>query len=205
MKSRLVFFTLILTIAAAGVFTFPAEAKIQMKKQAFGKTADGEAVDLYTLTNSKGMEVQITNYGGIIVSLKTPDRAGKVGDVVLGFESLDGYLKPHPFFGALVGRYANRIAKGRFTLNGTEYKLAQNNGGNHIHGGARGFDKRVWKAREVSGGLELVYASKDGGRISWKSHDNCDVSTHRCERIEDFLPRINRQRHNYQLNESLLF
>ncbi len=162
MKSRLVFFTLILTIAAAGVFTFPAEAKIQMKKQAFGKTADGEAVDLYTLTNSKGMEVQITNYGGIIVSLKTPDRAGKVGDVVLGFESLDGYLKPHPFFGALVGRYANRIAKGRFTLNGTEYKLAQNNGGNHIHGGARGFDKRVWKAREVSGGLELVYASKDG-------------------------------------------
>ncbi|MEJ7712806.1 MAG: aldose epimerase family protein [Pyrinomonadaceae bacterium] len=133
-----------------------------MKKQAFGKTADGEAVDLYTLTNSKGMEVQITNYGGIIVSLKTPDRAGKAGDVVLGFESLDGYLKPHPFFGALVGRYANRIAKGVFKLNNTEYKLAQNNNGNHIHGGPRGFDKRVWKAREVAEMLELVYASKDG-------------------------------------------
>ncbi|MEJ7615575.1 MAG: aldose epimerase family protein [Pyrinomonadaceae bacterium] len=133
-----------------------------MKKQAFGKTADGAAVDLYTLTNSKGMEAQITNFGGIIVSLKTPDRAGKTDDVVLGFESLDGYLKPHPFFGALVGRYANRIAKGVFKLNNTEYKLAQNNNGNHIHGGPRGFDKRVWTARERGDELELTYLSKDG-------------------------------------------
>lgn len=162
MKSRRVFFTLTLMIVVASIFIVPAEAKIQMKKQAFGKTADKEAVDLYTLTNSKGMEVQITNFGGIIVSLKTPDRAGKTDDVVLGFESLDGYLKPHPFFGALVGRYANRIAKGVFKLNNTEYKLAQNNNGNHIHGGPRGFDKRVWKARERGDELELTYLSKDG-------------------------------------------
>jgi aldose 1-epimerase len=137
-----------------------------IKKESFGKTADGEAVDIYTLTNARNIEARIMTYGGIVVSLKTPDRNGKVEDVVLGFDNLDGYLKGHPFFGALVGRYANRIAKGRFTLNGVEYKLAQNNNGNSLHGGERGFDKRVWTAKEVGGaegpGLELTYVSKDG-------------------------------------------
>src|SRR5262249_12791720 len=109
---------------------------------------------------------RIMTYGGIVVSLKTPDRNGKMDDIVLGFDTLDAYLKGHPFFGALAGRYANRIAKGRFTLDGVEYKLAVNNGENHLHGGIKGFDKVIWKARplKVPGGaaLELTYLSKDG-------------------------------------------
>lgn len=137
-----------------------------MKKQSFGKTAAGVDVDLYTLANGNGVEAAITTYGGIVVSLKTPDRAGLSSDVVLGFDSLDGYLKGHPYFGALIGRYGNRIAKGRFSLNGVEYKLAVNNGENHLHGGLQGFDKVVWKARDVStpeaASLELTYLSKDG-------------------------------------------
>jgi len=137
-----------------------------LKKQLFGKTADGREIDLYTLTNKNGVEIGIMNYGGTIVSIRVPDRSGKLGDVTLGFDSIDGYLKGHPFFGALVGRYGNRIAKGRFKLNGVEYKLAANNGENHLHGGLQGFDKALWTARDVSEGplprLELTYLSKDG-------------------------------------------
>ena len=138
----------------------------KVEKQPFGKTADGTPVDLYTLTNSKGVRVAITNYGGIVVSLFTPDRNGNSGDIVLGFERLEDYLKGHPYFGAIIGRYGNRIAKGRFTLDGVEYKLAQNNGENHLHGGLVGFDKKVWKARDFVDAegqhLELRYASPDG-------------------------------------------
>jgi len=137
-----------------------------MRKTAFGKTADGQQVDLYTLSNDRGMEAAITNYGGIVVSLKAPAHDGSFADVVLGFDSLDGYLKEHPYFGAIIGRYGNRIAKGRFKLNGVEYKLATNNGENHLHGGIKGFDKVVWAARDVStpqaAALELKYTSKDG-------------------------------------------
>ena len=146
--------------------TAPATAKAKMTKEPFSKTADGTAVDLYTLTNKVGTEARITTYGGRIVSLKTADRTGKMADIVLGFDTLDGYLKENPFFGALVGRYGNRIGKGKFSLNGTEYKLAINNGPNHLHGGIKGFDKVVWAAKEISGdgmvGLELTYLSKDG-------------------------------------------
>src|SRR5438477_6943818 len=117
-----------------------------LKRVPFGKTNDGQAVDLYTLTNGNGMEVAITNYGGVVVSLKTMDRNGKSADVVLGFDNFDGYLHNVPYFGALIGRYGNRIANGRFTLNGHEYHLPQNNGPNALHGGLRGFDKRVWNA-----------------------------------------------------------
>ncbi len=112
------------------------------------------------------MEVAITNFGAIVVALKAPGRGGQFADVVLGFDSLDGYLKEHPYFGAIIGRYGNRIAKGRFKLNGVEYKLATNNGENHLHGGIKGFDKVVWAARDVSTpqapALELRYTSKDG-------------------------------------------
>lgn len=133
-----------------------------MKKQPFGMV-DGQSVDLYTLTNRNQVEAAITNYGGIVVLLKTPDRQGKLADIVLGFDSLDGYLKGHPYFGAIIGRYGNRIAKGKFTLGGTEYKLAANNGENHLHGGTKGFDKVVWKARQAGPNqLELSYTSKDG-------------------------------------------
>jgi aldose 1-epimerase len=143
-----------------------AEARPQIQKEAFGKTAEQEAVDLYTLTNNKGASVKIMTYGGIVTSLRVPDRNGKMGDVVLGYDDLESYLKSNPFFGALVGRYGNRIAKGKFSLNGKEYTLARNNDPNHLHGGNKGFDKVVWKAKELSGrqgpSLVLSYVSKDG-------------------------------------------
>jgi aldose 1-epimerase len=145
---------------------FRAQGAAGLKKSAFGKTKDGQPVDLYTLTNAAGMEVAITNYGGVVVSIKTPDRNGKFADVVLGFDNFDGYLNNTPFFGALVGRYGNRIAKARFTLDGHEYRLAPNDNGNTLHGGLKGFDKRVWKAKDVSTkevpAVELAYLSKDG-------------------------------------------
>lgn len=143
-----------------------AEAKPQIQKQDFGKTADQEPVELYTLTNAKGAEAKIMTYGGIVTSLKVPDRNGKLGDVVLGFDNLESYLKGHPFFGALVGRYGNRIARGQFSLNGKTYTLARNNDPNHLHGGIKGFDKVVWKAKELKSpngaALSLSYVSKDG-------------------------------------------
>ena len=137
-----------------------------MRKAPFGKTKDGQPVDLYTLANASGMEVAITNYGGTVVSIKVPDRNGKFADVVLGFDNFDGYLNNTPFFGVIVGRYGNRIAKARFTLDGHEYHLAANDNGNSLHGGLKGFDKQVWKARDASTqevpALELTYLSKDG-------------------------------------------
>ena len=141
------------------------DLEMHMKKQPFGKTAAGEAVDLYTLANSSGVEASITNYGGAVVSLKTPDRTGWIADVVLGLNTLDDYLKSPFYLGALIGRYANRIANGRFVLNGVECVLARNNGRNALHGGVRGFDKAVWAARELPGdhpALELTYVSQDG-------------------------------------------
>jgi aldose 1-epimerase len=129
----------------------------------FGKTPEGVSVSIYTLTNSHGMEARITNYGGIVVSLKAPDKTGAMTDVVLGFDTLDGYVNNTSYFGALIGRYGNRIGKARFNLDGHEYKLAANNGENSLHGGTRGFNRAVWTPRELSdGGLELVYVSKDG-------------------------------------------
>jgi len=158
LTSLLVVLLLVLTAAKASAQKF--------SKVSFGKTADGESVDLYTLTNRNGMEVKITNYGGIVTVLTAPDRNNKFEDVVLGFNDLDTYLKGHPYFGALIGRYGNRIAKGRFTLNGVEYKLAVNNGENHLHGGIKGFDKVVWTAKttrtKTGAALWLTYLSKDG-------------------------------------------
>lgn len=132
----------------------------------FGSLPDGTAVDIYTLVNARGLKARIMTYGATIVSLELPDRAGAFADCVLGYESLDGYLKSSPYFGSIVGRYGNRIAKGRFTLDGKAYTLAANNGENHLHGGLKGFDKVVWTAepfQEASGvGLKLGYLSRDG-------------------------------------------
>lgn len=157
---------LILCAAVLLSMGFGGKGKATVKKESFGKTADGQAVDLYTLTNSGGAEAKITNYGGIITALKVPDRNGKFDDVVLGFDNLDSYLKGHPFFGAIAGRYANRIGKARFSLNGVEYKLAANNNENTLHGGRKGFDKYVWQAREVpakdGAAIELKHVSPDG-------------------------------------------
>lgn len=112
----------------------------------FGATKNGQSVEIYTLTNAHGVEMRVMTYGGIIMSLTVPDRNGHFGDVVLGFESLGGYVKDSPYFGAIVGRYGNRIANGRFTLDGHTFTLATNNGPNHLHGGIKGFDKVVWNA-----------------------------------------------------------
>jgi len=136
-----------------------------MNKEPFGSLPDGTAVDIYTLKNASGVEARIMTYGATLVSLKLPDRGGALADVNLGFDTLDGYLGTHPYFGVIVGRYANRIAKARFTLDGVEYRLAENNNANTLHGGLKGFDKAVWKAEPapVPGGvgLKLAYLSKD--------------------------------------------
>jgi aldose 1-epimerase len=135
-------------------------------QEPFGETEEGEAVDLYTLTNANGMEVKITNYGGIITSIVVPDRDGEMADVTLGFNTLDDYLAGHPYFGCITGRYANRIARGVVIIDGQMYRLPLNNGENSLHGGEKGFDKFVWDAEEVQSeygtGLKLSRTSPDG-------------------------------------------
>ena len=136
---------------------------IEIEERYYGQTLEGDTVTSYTLINTQGMTMEVINYGGIIVSLTAPDRAGKLQDVVLGFDSLQPYLHGNPFFGALVGRYGNRIAKGKFNLDGEEYALIQNNGENHLHGGTKGFDKVIWEsqATDTPDGpmLQLSYTS----------------------------------------------
>lgn len=138
---------------------------MQISKAPFGQIED-EKVYLYTLTNNQSMIVEITNYGGIVTSIVVPDKTGHFDDVVLGFDNLDEYLENAPYFGAIIGRYANRIAKGSFILDGVAYKLAINNGPNHLHGGIMGFDKVIWDAETFEEnkqvGLTLHYLSKDG-------------------------------------------
>ena len=132
-------------------------------RASFGKTPEGTDVEIFTLTNTNGIEVRVTNYGGIITSLKTPDRNGTPADIVLGFDTLKDYLAPHPQFGTVIGRYANRIADGRFKIDGIDHKLALNNGPNHIHGGVKGFDKHVWQAEVLSGNsVRFSRVSPDG-------------------------------------------
>jgi len=137
-----------------------------VQKKAWGRTPEGIPVDLYTLTNGKGMTVDIASYGTTIVRLDVPDRSGRSGNVVLGFDRLDGYLGEHPYFGCTVGRYANRIAGAAFILNGKEYRLAANDGPNSLHGGRKGFNRVVWKADPVTTAdgpaVRFTYASPDG-------------------------------------------
>ena len=146
--------------------------KAKVEASPWGKLADGTPVDLFTLTNANGLIAKITTYGTIITELHVPDRSGKHGDIVLGFDNLAQYLKGHPCFGCTVGRVANRIAKGTFSLDGKTYCLAVNNGPNHLHGGLVGFDKKVWKAEPQGGAVvRFTYASPDGeegypGRLS---------------------------------------
>lgn len=138
---------------------------VSIEKKEYGTTPAGQKVDIYTLKNQKGMEVNIMTYGGIITSLKVPNKAGVSEDVVIGFNNLEQYTKANPYFGALIGRYGNRIAKGKFTLDGKEYSLAINNAPNALHGGPEGFHRVIWTAEEAKGGdvatLKLKYLSKD--------------------------------------------
>ena len=173
----------------------------------FGKTPDGQSVALYTLTNSKGAVAKITTYGGIVTELHVPDKNGKKGDIVLGFPSLEGYLKGHPYFGALVGRVGNRIAKGKFTLDGKSYKLATNNGVNHLHGGVRGFDKAIWQAEPLAGknGVAFTRTSPDGEegypgtltvRVSYELTDNNQLVVEYRATTDKATP-VNLTQHSY--------
>src|SRR5438309_5306922 len=167
--------TLLASAAALAVVVLGAAAchstrqplmRTRITRTAFGTTADGKPVELFTITNAHGVEVRIMTYGAIIVSLRTPDRSGHLGDIVLGYPTLAGYLAQSPYFGAIVGRYGNRIARGRFTLDGMTYQLATNGGPNHLHGGVKGFDKVVWTGEPFqdagTSGVALSYASRDG-------------------------------------------
>jgi aldose 1-epimerase len=139
--------------------------KVSITKSFYGKTEDNKSINLYNFKNSNGMEVDIINYGGIITSLKIPDKKGEIKDVVLGYNKLEDYINENPYFGSIVGRYGNRIAKGKFNLNGNKYTLETNNGENHLHGGSIGFDKVIWEAETKidpnSSSLILKYLSKD--------------------------------------------
>ena len=143
---------------------FSQTRKSDVKRTAFGTMPDGKAVEQFTLANAAGLELKAISYGGIITSLRVPDRTGRMDDIVLGFDSLDGYLKNDPFFGAIIGRYGNRIGKGQFTLDGKAFKLATNNGPNHLHGGNKGFDKVLWAVEPVAGSNAIAFTrtSPDG-------------------------------------------
>ena len=182
-------------LAATLVHAAPAMRSAAMSSAAitqapFGTLSDGKVATLYTLRNARGSQVQITNYGGIVTSIQGPDKNGALGDVALGFDTLQGYVKDSPYFGALVGRYANRIAQGRFTLDGKTYQVAKNNGPNHLHGGIKGFDKQLWKATPMmlkSGpALELTLFSPAGEnnypgnvnvrvRYTWENDDELRI------------------------------
>jgi len=150
---------------------------MNISRQAFGETPDGENIDLYTLTNNK-IEAEITNYGGIITSLKIPDRTEMIKDVVLGYDTLDEYVNGIPYIGSLIGRFANRIRNGQFYLDGVEYVLAKNRGTSHLHGGIKGFNKVVWEAQQItdrdSVGLKLTYLSRDGEE-GYPGNLKCDI------------------------------
>lgn len=159
-----------LALGAFGLALFSAgfaqAAPAGVTQKPFGTLADGGKATLFTLTNSKGMRVEITNYGATVTSIYAPDRKGNLGDIALGFETLDDYVKKSPYIGSTIGRYGNRIAKGQFSIDGKKYQVAVNNSPNHLHGGVRGFDKRIWKAtpgKSKNGPtLDLVYFSPAG-------------------------------------------
>ena len=161
------FFLRLLTLSICIIFLTGCERSTEMKvnKELFGEL-DGKPVDIYTLTNSNHIEIKITNYGGIVTSLKVPDKNGKLEDVVLGFNNLEDYKKKSPYFGCIAGRYANRIGNAEFVIDGEKFTLAKNNGENSLHGGLKGFDKVLWDAEPVTGkdfqSLKLTYLSRDG-------------------------------------------
>ena len=163
---KLAFFVLLVVGLGIGSQNREVSAEMNMEKSSFGKTADGEAVTLYTLKNAKGSVLKMVDYGALVVAVEVADRDGNMANVNLGFDNLEDYLKGHPYFGATVGRYCNRIAAGKFTLEGKTYTLAVNNGENHLHGGIKGFDKCMWEVEEMKFdeglGLKFSRTSADG-------------------------------------------
>ena len=166
MKTGMMCVALAASLAMPVLAEKSAEMAKSMEKKVFGTTADGKTAELYTLKNKNGMQVSITNFGATVVSIVVPDKAGKVADVALGYDDLAGYELNKNYLGVLVGRYGNRIAHGKFSIDGTEYTLAKNNGDNSLHGGIKGFNKAMWDAKDVSKGgeaaVEMKYVSKDG-------------------------------------------
>jgi aldose 1-epimerase len=163
------FFFRSIIVLAVLVFSIGCEKtslpKMKIHKESFGEF-DGKKVDIYTLTNANQVEIKISNYGGIVTSIKLPDKNGKFDDVALGYNNLQGYIRNNPYFGCIVGRYGNRIGKAKFTLEGDEFTLVKNDGENNLHGGSKGFDKVLWNAEPITGedslSLKLTYLSKDG-------------------------------------------
>lgn len=153
-------------ILAAAPAPSNSSKNMSIEKSSFGRTKTGQAVTLFTLKNAHGLVVKLIDYGATVVAVETPDKNGKLENITLSFPTLEGYTQRHPYFGSTVGRYGNRIAKGKFTIDGQEYTLATNNGPNHLHGGKVGFDAVMWKAEEVktddSVGVKFSYLSKDG-------------------------------------------
>lgn len=191
----------------AGCLAGAALSAQTVTSEPFGEMPDGTPVKLYTLTNAHGLVAKITNYGGIMTELHVPDRDGQLGDILLGYDNLDGYLEVTPYFNALIGRYGNRIGDATFELDGKTYELAQNDGGNTLHGGVKGYDKVVWKARPLAGraALELSRLSPDGeegypGNLEVKvvyelSDDNALIITYEAE--TDAPTVVNLTQHNY--------
>ena len=204
--------------ALVGVVMLPAPAATEQTKpmtqgqtgsagEAFGQTQEGRSVERFTLRNRNRVEITAITYGAIITSIRVPDRAGTIADVALGFDTVDGYLTEHPYFGAVVGRYGNRIAGGRFTLDGTTYALAINNPPNHLHGGVRGFDKHVWQAERLAGtnGIAFTRVSPDGeegypgtlnARVSYVLSDDNQLSME-YEATTDKATPVNLTQHTY--------
>lgn len=155
--------TSLLLLAAFTLFLQTLRAVDGPPREIWGKTSDGEPVEVFTLTNAHGLRARVMTWGAALVEMQVPDRDGKRAEVTLGFDDLEAWLRPNPFFGAVAGRYGNRIAKGRFTLDGREHVLAVNNGPNHLHGGKRGFDKRNWQAEPAGpNAVRFTYVSADG-------------------------------------------
>src|SRR6185369_17169845 len=154
--------TIVVAILCCAFCATFVEAKTDVTKQPFGKMPDGTPIEIFTVSDGK-VEARIMTFGAIVVSLKTPDRSGKMEDIVLGFDTGEEYVaNSHNYYGAVVGRYANRIAHGAFTLGGKQYSLPKNNGDNTLHGGPDGFFNVLWKAKQIANGVELTYFSKDG-------------------------------------------
>jgi aldose 1-epimerase len=164
-KSLARFLPLVVVILVCSCSPTKTSEKHDPIRSPYGSMPDGTPVEQFTVVNKNKLEMKVITYGGIITSLSVPDKEGKIEDIVLGFDSLDGYLKGHPYFGATIGRYGNRIAKGKFKLDDKEYTLATNNGPNHLHGGVRGFDKVIWKGEPLTfdngSGVRLTYSSPD--------------------------------------------
>jgi aldose 1-epimerase len=184
-----------------------AAAKPETMTHPYGKTAEGHAVTMFALTNAHGLELRAMTYGAIITSLKVPDRSGALGDIVLGFDRFEEYLNDPPYFGAIIGRYGNRIAGGQFTLDGRTYSLAKNNGPNHLHGGRKGFDKAIWQATPSAGGAAVAFSrtSPDGEegypgnlqvRVSYTLTDSNELIVEYHARTDKATP-INLTQHTY--------